>query len=300
MMNIVVAVAVVLPVSGAVWMTDYEAAKEKARVEKKAVLVEFTGSDWCHFCIVQKRKVLDKPAFEAWAADKFVCLEVDLPRRKRLPESLYKQNVALVKQYRVGGFPTMMVIDAQGHALGGYTGGMMSLADVQRALQPSLMVHRHLLQAEAEPQSRAVHLAAAYAAYPDDYRRFNAWLREALEQSDPKNTTLWRTTYAAEQQMAELDQELSNYVMKRAEMLACYDRYLAKAIEGNRSRILRLKAMYLNGCATHVLRKAKSIDDVLEARDLQLQAAECEDNPTERARRVKQVREAYAHPERML
>lgn len=290
----------VLPVQAAEWMTDAVAAKEKAAAEDKAVLTEFTGSDWCHFCIVQRRKVLDTLAFQAWCADKFVCLEVDLPRRTRLPEALYKQNNALVKQYKVGGFPTILVMDAHGHALGGYTGGMTRLADVQQALQPALTVFRHLQLAESDAARRATHLAAAYAAYQDDYRKFNTWLREELEQCDPDNTTAWRTTYAAEQQMAQLEAELPRYVMNRDAMLACYDRYLAVAIGGNRARILRYKDLYLTGCATYALRTAKTIEDVLQARDLQLQAAECCDDPSERAERVRRVHEVYAHPETLL
>lgn len=294
-------IAAVLPANAAEWITDFEAAKAKAKAENKTVLVDFTGSDWCHFCIVLRRRVLDTPAFEAWGADKFVYLEVDLPRRTRLPEALLAQNNALVKQYRVGGFPTVLVLDAEGHALGGFTGGMTRLADVQKALQPALQVHR-LMQAAANSQApaRAAYMAQAYAAYPDNYRRFNTWLRERLEQEDPADTTGWRTTYAAELQMEVLEAELTRYVMNRADMLACYDRYLAEAVPGNRPRILRLKDHYLTGLASIKLQHARTVEDILEARNLQIQAADCAEEPGERAERIRRVHEVYADPAAML
>ena len=294
-------IAAVLPANAAEWMTDFEAAKAKAKAENKTVLVDFTGSDWCHFCIVLRRRVLDTPAFEAWGADKFVYLEVDLPRRTRLPEALLAQNNTLVKQYRVGGFPTVLVVDAEGHALGGFTGGMTRLADVQKALQPALQVHR-LMQAAANSRApaRAAYMAQAYAAYPDNYRRFNIWLRERLEQEDPTDTTGWRTTYAAELQMEALEAELTRYVMNRADMLACYDRYLAEAVPGNRPRILRLKDHYLTGLASIKLQHARTVEDILEARNLQIQAADCAEEPGERAERIRRVHEVYADPAAML
>ncbi len=294
-------IAAVLPANAAEWMTDFEAAKAKAKAENKTVLVDFTGSDWCHFCIVLRRRVLDTPAFEAWGADKFVYLEVDLPRRTRLPEALLKQNNALVKQYRVGGFPTVLVLDAEGHALGGFTGGMTRLADVQKALQPALQVHR-LMQAAAGSQApaRAAYMAQAYAAYPDNYRRFNTWLREQLEKEDPADTTAWRTTYAAEQQIEALENELTRHVLSREDVLACYDRYLAAAVPGNRPRILRLKDHYLTGLASIKLQHARTVEDILEARNLQIQAADCAEEPGERAERIRRVHEVYADPAAML
>ena len=292
--------ACVMPASAAEWMTDFEAAKAKAASEKKAILVDFTGSDWCHFCIVLRRRVLDTPAFAQYGDEKFVYLEVDLPRTKPLPKELMAQNNALVKRYGVGGFPTIMVLDEQGHALGGFTGGMTRLPDVVKLLEPACQVFQNLKAAEADAARCAEHLAAAYALYPDSYRKYNAWLREMLEAADPEDKTGWKATRAAEQQMQQLQDELPRYIMSRHAMLDCYNRYLAEALPGNRSRILVLKSRYLNGAAVHVLRRARSVEDVLVARDLQLQAADCEENPTERQEIIRRVHEAYASPEALL
>ena len=64
------AVAMVAHAAEIEWMTDLEAAGKKAAQENKLLLVEFTGSDWCRYCILQKKNVLDKPAFAEWANKK--------------------------------------------------------------------------------------------------------------------------------------------------------------------------------------------------------------------------------------
>ncbi len=61
----------VAPALGAEWMTDFEAAKARAAAENKAILVNFTGSDWCGYCMRMKRNVLDKQEFLDYTRDKF-------------------------------------------------------------------------------------------------------------------------------------------------------------------------------------------------------------------------------------
>jgi uncharacterized protein YyaL (SSP411 family) len=41
-----------------VWTEDYAQALVKAKAEKKNLLLNFTGSDWCHFC-----KILDNTIY---------------------------------------------------------------------------------------------------------------------------------------------------------------------------------------------------------------------------------------------
>lgn len=284
------------------WNTDIEAARAQATAEGKAVLIFFTGSDWCHFCNVLKRRVLDTPAFAAWGQEQFVCVEADLPKGNRITEQLRSQNNRLVREYKVGGFPTVVLTDAHGHAIGGFTGGMTLLPDVKAALEPALRTHQHLLKAEAATTTadRARHLAAAYREHPDPYRKFNTWLQDALQQTDPNNTTGWHTTRAAEQQMQQLNNELHRHILDMPAMLACYDHYLSQALEGNRPRILHLKMLYLNGVSARLLQRARTVQDVLAAKDLQLQAAECIENPAERAEITRRIQETFARPESML
>ena len=127
--------ALVAPAFCAEWMTDFEAAKTKAAAENKALLVDFTGSDWCGYCIMLRQNVFDKPEFDAYAKDKFVLVEVDIPRaqNKITPEQM-KKNQELAEQYRVSGFPSVFVMAPKGEVVGGFVGGARALADIQPAL----------------------------------------------------------------------------------------------------------------------------------------------------------------------
>lgn len=95
------------------WFTDLEEAKKAAQAEKKLLLVDFTGSDWCGWCIRLKKEVFDQKEFEAAAKD-FVLVELDFPQKKKLPPEQQAKNDALAKKYDIQGFPTVLLMDAQG------------------------------------------------------------------------------------------------------------------------------------------------------------------------------------------
>ena len=49
------------------WVTDFEAAKASAKADGKYLLVNFTGSDWCGWCIKLKGEVFSKDHFKTEA-----------------------------------------------------------------------------------------------------------------------------------------------------------------------------------------------------------------------------------------
>jgi len=65
------------------WLTDYEAAKAKARSDHKLVLLNFTGSDWCGYCKHMQAEIFSKPQFQDYAAKNLVLVELDFPRFKQ-------------------------------------------------------------------------------------------------------------------------------------------------------------------------------------------------------------------------
>jgi protein disulfide-isomerase len=110
----------------AVWGTDYAAALDQARLEKKLVLLNFTGSDWCGWCRRLEADVFAKPEFKAYAAQRLVLVKVDFPQKKRLPEAEVAQNARLKRQYGIQGYPTIIVVDPTGRKvaeLKGYVRG---------------------------------------------------------------------------------------------------------------------------------------------------------------------------------
>ena len=107
------------------WLTDYKAALATAKREKKTVLMDFTGSDWCGWCIKLRREVFDTPEFSRYAKENLVLLEIDFPQRQPQSEELRRQNDALMRQFNIEGFPTLIVLDADGKQIGqtGYVPG---------------------------------------------------------------------------------------------------------------------------------------------------------------------------------
>jgi thioredoxin-related protein len=112
------AIALTLSSHAADWLTNFEAARNLATKEKKLILLDFTGSDWCGWCVKMKKEVFDMPAFKEYAKKNLVLVEVDFPRRKRLPATLAKQNESLMQKYDVAGFPTYVILDSDGKEIG--------------------------------------------------------------------------------------------------------------------------------------------------------------------------------------
>jgi protein disulfide-isomerase len=107
------------------WMTDVPKAVEKAKAEKKLVMLDFTGSDWCGWCIKLHNEVFSKPAFAEYAKKNLVLVEVDFPRTKKLSAELKKANDQLLEKYKVEGFPTIIALNGEGKKVGetGYVEG---------------------------------------------------------------------------------------------------------------------------------------------------------------------------------
>jgi protein disulfide-isomerase len=99
------------------WQTDLPKALAKAKAEKKMVFVNFTGSDWCGWCIKLKKEVFDTKEFADYAKDNLVLVELDFPNKKKQSEELKKANAALAKEYKVRGYPTLLVLNGESQEL---------------------------------------------------------------------------------------------------------------------------------------------------------------------------------------
>ena len=96
------------------WQTDFEKAQNEAKSQHKLLFINFTGSDWCGYCIRMDRDVLSKPQFKDFANKNLVLLEVDFPRMKEQAQPLRLQNRKLAGEYGVEGFPTFVVLGPDG------------------------------------------------------------------------------------------------------------------------------------------------------------------------------------------
>lgn len=109
--------AVIAKVKQGDWLENYAEALAAAKQLKRPVLIDFTGSDWCGWCIKLDREVFSQKAFLKYAKRDLVLLKLDFPQRKKLSEALQKQNMELAKKFGIRGFPTIVIVDAEGKEL---------------------------------------------------------------------------------------------------------------------------------------------------------------------------------------
>jgi protein disulfide-isomerase len=109
----------------AVWMDDFEAAKARAKETGRAILVNFSGSDWCGWCKKLDREVWSKEIFQGYADENLVLLLADFPSKKKLAQKVAEQNAKLAAEFGVKGFPTVLLLDQAGGliAVTGYRPG---------------------------------------------------------------------------------------------------------------------------------------------------------------------------------
>ena len=94
------------------WHTDVNKAIEISSKTNKPMLLFFTGSDWCGWCIKLQKEVFFKPEFKEWA-NNVVLVELDFPRKTKLEPALAQQNAQMQQIFQVSGYPTIWLVSPQ-------------------------------------------------------------------------------------------------------------------------------------------------------------------------------------------
>ena len=109
------------------WSEDFAAAQQTAQKENKLILLAFSGSDWCGWCVKMDKEVYSDKKFIQKAKEKFVLVMIDTPRNKEILTKLaQRQNPTLTAKYSVRGFPCSVVVKPNGDEVkrfGGYQKG---------------------------------------------------------------------------------------------------------------------------------------------------------------------------------
>tara|TARA_R110002072_G_scaffold228234_17_gene385544 strand:+ start:399 stop:1403 length:1005 start_codon:yes stop_codon:yes gene_type:complete len=109
------------------WIADFDVAVAAAKKANKDLLVDFTGSDWCGWCIRLHKEVFDHPEFQAGVEKHFVMVALDFPRAEEIKAKVPnpERNKELQNKYGVRGFPTILLMTADGEVYGrtGYQKG---------------------------------------------------------------------------------------------------------------------------------------------------------------------------------
>lgn len=155
------------------WLADYDKAVEQARLEKKDLLVDFTGSDWCGWCKRLDQEVFSEPAFHDAATKDYVLVALDYPRdpavKAKVPNP--ERNKELSEKHGIEGFPTIMLMTADGDVYGrtGYQAGgaqayVEHLADLRKNGKPALervLALERELAGLADDEARIAHCTRA-------------------------------------------------------------------------------------------------------------------------------------------
>ena len=289
--------ALVAPAFCAEWMTDFEAAKTKAAAENKALLVDFTGSDWCGYCIMLRQNVFDKPDFDAYAKDKFVLVEVDIPRaqNKLTPEQM-KKNQELAAQYRVSGFPSVFVMAPKGEVVGGFVGGARALAEIQPALDEGVANVKALEEArKLEGDQKLEAFGKIYKSLKDGVNASATHLVDEIIQNDPQDKCGLRHGKDVENQLQEISQKLDNggVPLGADAALALVKEYEGKVFPENKLDLIQIKLNVL-------ILKSETAEDLQKAKDTIMEdLGKVENDPN--IDRIKEgINQVFSQPERLL
>lgn len=107
------------------WNTDFEKAKILSKEKEVPILVNFSGSDWCRWCIILDDEVFSEDYFKEFAKDNLVLYVADFPRQKEQAKEIKDQNRKLMEKYEIQGFPTILLVNSKGKLLArtGYRDG---------------------------------------------------------------------------------------------------------------------------------------------------------------------------------
>ena len=205
------------------WSSDFAASKKEAAESKKDLLIDFTGSDWCGWCIKLNKEVFSQDTFKAGVKDKFVLVELDYPQDKsKLSAETIKQNEELSKAYSVQGFPTILLTDADGKpfaATGYEAGGPEAYVKHLDELRAKKVARDEAFAtaAKASGVEKAKALVAALEAMGLEssmISNFYGHVAEQIKAADPKDETGFAKATAAKARLATFQSELQACAQK--------------------------------------------------------------------------------------
>lgn len=261
-------IACLLPASAVEWLTNVEEAQRLAAEQGKAVLVDFTGTDWCVYCREMHAKVLDTPAFEAYAAPKFICVEMDLPHKPLLPKEQLEYNRGIVKRYGVTGYPTLLVLNPAGKVTGGFIGGKAELAYVSEQLDIALENARNLPRiSELKGEERVHALQHLYTTFRGLEKLGTSHVyRKMLLEADKDDVTGIQTEERNFRRLAEYRDRLHAAADEQAELAVIEEGLAAETAPQLRIELLNRKVQMMQ-------RHVETLEDLMEMKAVMLESA---------------------------
>jgi thiol-disulfide isomerase/thioredoxin len=195
---------------GDAWVADFDKAASIAKKAGKDLMVDFTGSDWCGWCIKLDKEVFAHEAFLTSASKDFVLVKLDFPRAKEIKDKVPdpERNQELMKKHGISGYPTVLLMTADGEEYGrtGYVKGGPTafLAKVNAA--------------RSDGRAAVVRIGGLIASYEkaEGGERTRIWasVMSELEGADPSGAGARRLAQAVRASFDGLDKAQQDRVVK--------------------------------------------------------------------------------------
>ncbi len=269
---VALALAVISPAiaGGEGWTHDWEAAKKQAAAEKKDLLVDFSGSDWCGWCITLDKEVFQQEGFKNAAKDKFILVDIDFPRdSSKLSKETQEQNKKLGERFAIEGYPTVLLCDSSGkpYASAGYEEGgdqkYIAMLDGLRA-NKTKRDEGFAAAVKLQGKAKAEALVAALDAVPEEVIPGSyADVVEEIKKADPKDETGFQKAQNMAAKLKEYEHNLEAFSDKEDHKgaLAYTDKTLKECgFEGEmKQQVVAARAM--------ILAELKQFDEALKTLD---------------------------------
>jgi thioredoxin-related protein len=169
---ITAALPAIASASGEDWYEDFDEAVAVAKKEGKDLLVDISGSDWCHWCKVLDKEVFRHAEFLEAVKKDYILVLLDFPRAEELKAKVPnpERNQELFERWSPEGYPTVLLTDADGNVFGrtGYQRGgpeayVRHLEELRKTGRPGLIRALEIRKAaeEAKGEKKGEALTAA-------------------------------------------------------------------------------------------------------------------------------------------
>jgi tetratricopeptide (TPR) repeat protein len=100
-------------------------AKKTAKESGRDVLIDFSASDWCSWCIRLTKEVFTTEIWKKESSKKYVMIFLDFPRGEIISKEQKEYNYNVARQFMITGYPTVFLLDSGGrpYAKTGYQQG---------------------------------------------------------------------------------------------------------------------------------------------------------------------------------
>lgn len=114
------------------WDKSYKKALEQAKEHDLPLVILFTGTAWCGYCVKLEEEVFSKSEFKKLAKGKFLGVKFESPAASVGIKG--REGQELAKKFGVSGYPKYIIVDGEGNQIGGggYSQGINPESFVKR------------------------------------------------------------------------------------------------------------------------------------------------------------------------